>query len=60
MGSGASLAGVLNDLTAIIASAIGWMGDYMDVVADNPLLLLFVCLPIVGLGIGLLKRMISL
>lgn len=60
MGTGASLAGVLNDITYIISSAIGWMGSYMDVIADNPLLLVFITLPIVGLGICLIRRMINL
>lgn len=55
-----TIASVLADIGTIVTEAISWMGDYMTVVTDNPLLLVFVCLPVVGLGIGLLKRMISL
>lgn len=55
-----TVATVLADIGTIVTEAISWMGDYMTVVTDNPLLLVFVCLPVVGLGIGLLKRMISL
>lgn len=56
------LAGVLANVTEIVSSAISWLGSYIGVItaSGNELLLLLVCIPLVGLGIGLLRRMISL
>lgn len=55
-----TLASILSDVGSIVTAAIGWIGDYVSAIAGSPLLLLFVIVPICGLGIGLIKRMISL
>lgn len=55
-----TLASILSDVGSIVTAAISWIGDYIEAIAANPLLLLFVIVPLVGLGIGLIKRMISL
>lgn len=56
------MSAVLSNVTSIVSSAISWLTSYIGVVTatGNELLLLFVCVPLVGLGVGLLKRMISL
>lgn len=56
------MAGLINNASALIASAIDWMGQYVTAISatGNELLLLFTILPLVGLGIGLIKRMISM
>lgn len=51
---------LLNQVSAIVTEAISWIGDFVTVVTSTPLLLLFVTMPLVGLGIGLLKRLIKL
>lgn len=56
------MASILASTTSIVTSAIGWMGSYVTAITSsgNEILLLFVCVPLVGMGIGLIKRMISL
>lgn len=44
----------------IVTQSISWIGDYVQVVTDNPLILAFVIVSFVGLGVGLIKRMIRL
>lgn len=56
------MSAVLTNVSSIVTSAISWLTSYIGVVTaqGNELLLLFVCVPLVGLGVGLLRRMISL
>ena len=52
---------VLSSVGSVVTAAVGWLGDFADVIAENDIILLLaVAIPLVGLGIGLLKRMISL
>lgn len=55
-----TIATVLETVTSVVTASIGWMNSYISEVMSNPLILLFVCIPLVGLGIGLIRRMISL
>lgn len=52
---------ILTAVSSIVTAAIGWMGDFVSAITStgNELILLFVVIPVVGLGIGLLKRLIS-
>lgn len=43
----------------IVTGALGWVGNVVNTVTGNPLLLLFIILPLVGLGIGLFRRIIN-
>lgn len=54
------MATILTSVGNVVTSAVGWMGSFLGTItaAGNEILLLFVLLPIVGLGIGLVKRMI--
>lgn len=56
------MAAILSNVGSIVTSAIGWMGSFITAIgsAGNELLMVFVCVPLVGLGIGLIRRMISL
>lgn len=54
------LGSIITQVGTVVTAAIGWMGDYLEVITDEPLLMLFVCLPVVGFGIGLVRRMIRL
>lgn len=55
------MSAILSNVSSIVTAAIGWMGDFVTAITatGNELLLLFVIVPFVGLGIGLLKRLIS-
>lgn len=57
---------ILDAVSSIFTAAIGWVGQVAGVItaqADGafkyPILLIFCVLPLVGLGVGLFKRLIS-
>lgn len=65
MGYGATLIppaspSVLSSVSSIITSAIEWLSAFVLCIVSNPLLLVFVVCVFVGLGIGLVKRIIRL
>lgn len=50
---------VLTNIGSVVTEAISWMGEFLEPITSNPVLFLFVCgLPCVGLGIGVLNRLI--
>lgn len=51
---------VLTEIGYIVTQGLTWAGSVVTFVMDNPLVLIFCGLPLVGLGIGMVKRMISL
>lgn len=48
---------ILAAITSIITAALGWVGDVVDVIEANPILLFAVLIPFVGIGISLLRRL---
>lgn len=46
-------------VSSIFTSAIGWVATVGTTIAGQPILLAFCALPLVGLGVGLFKRLIS-
>lgn len=54
------MAAILTAVGSIVTSAVSWMGSFLSTIttAGNEILLLFVLLPLVGLGVGLVKRML--
>ena len=51
---------IITSVTALVTAAIGWMGQIVDFVVAEPLTTLFVvAIPLVGLGIGYLRRLIG-
>lgn len=56
-----TLATVLESITTFFTSAIAWMGSVIQVIMENPMLLIMcVCIPIAGVAIGYLSRLIRL
>lgn len=53
------MSGLISDVTSIFNAAIGWVGTVASTVSSTPILLIFCLIPLVGLGIGLFKRMLS-
>lgn len=55
------MAGALAAITAVVTECISWINLYMGAVTaeGNELLLVFFALPLVGMGIGALKRLAS-
>lgn len=55
------MASAIEAITAVVTATVGWIGQYMGAVTatGNELLLIFFAMPLVGLGIGALKRLAS-
>lgn len=51
---------ILDSVGLIVTESIGWIGDYVTVITGQPLLLMFTVTGFVGLGVGLIKRLIRL
>lgn len=55
------MASAIASITAVVTACVGWIGQYMGAIMaeGNELLLVYFALPLVGLGIGALKRLAS-
>ena len=51
-----SIVGAVED---VFEAAVGWVGTVAETIADEPLLLIFCVIPLIGLGVGLFKRLIN-
>jgi hypothetical protein len=54
------MAGIITSIGSLVTGAISWLGSFVTEITSsgNELLLLFVITPFVGLGIGLIRRII--
>lgn len=50
---------LLTYIGQFITGAFGWVASVVTTVTSNPLILCAVLVPFVGLGVGLLKRLLS-
>lgn len=58
-----SLTGIplfLEHISSIVTGAVTWVQSYIGVVTAQPMLLLFLLVPMVGLGVGLFRRLLRL
>lgn len=55
-----TMSAILSDVGSIVTSSVSWMGSIVTFITSNPLVLMFVLLSVVGLGIGLLRRVLGL
>lgn len=55
------LAAVITAISAVVTATVGWIGDYMGAItaSGNELLLVFFAMPLVGIGIGAIKRLVG-
>lgn len=55
------LAAVIAAIGQVVTAVITWIGQYMGAITGqgNELLLIFFALPLVGLGIGAIKRLVG-
>lgn len=51
----------LANISTVVTACVGWVTEWMACInaAGNEVLLVYFCLPLVGLGIGALKRLAS-
>lgn len=53
------MSALMTTVGLIFTESIGWVSTVATTITDKPIILLFVVLPLVGLGIGLFKRLIN-
>lgn len=55
------MSALITSVTSIVTAAAGWVTSFVGVItaSGNEILLLFAVLPVVGLGVGLLRRLLS-
>lgn len=52
---------VISTISQLVHGAIGWVGEYLSLITGNDVLVLFcIALPLVGLGIGLIRRLVRI
>lgn len=55
------MASILSNVTTLVTSAITWAGQYLTMITGNDVLVLFcIALPLVGLGIGIIRRIVNI
>ena len=55
------MAEVMTTIGTFFTQSVTWMGDVLNVIVENPILLIMVVgMPIVGFAVGLLSRLIRL
>lgn len=55
-----TMATLLSNVTAFVTEAISWVSSFCTCITGQPLLLMFVIVAFVGLGVGLIRRLIRL
>lgn len=58
--AGYTLATLITDIGSMVTGAVSWIGSYVGAITGNPLILAFVIIAFVGLGVGLINRLIKL
>lgn len=54
------MSSLMNDVGTVVTKAISWMGDFASEITSNTILVLgVVAVPLVGLGAGLLGRLLK-
>jgi len=51
------MADLLANITLVVSEAANWMGSVASSVVATPIYMVFTAIPLVGLGIGLFKRL---
>lgn len=54
-----TVATLMASVGKIFTAAIGWVGTVGETIAGSPLLLTFCVIPLVGLGVGLFRRLLN-
>ena len=51
---------IISSVTSLVTAAVGWVNSFVGAITGQPLLLMFVITGFVGMGVGLIKRLIRL
>ena len=55
-----TLSNALANVNELFTCALNWAKDTLGMIVNQPILMLFLLVPFVGLGIGILRRIIRL
>lgn len=58
-GETVTISTILESVGDVFAASIDWVGSVATTVVGEPILLLFAVIPLVGLGVGMFKRLIN-
>lgn len=53
------MSAIITAVGDVFTAAIGWVGTVSTTIAAQPLLLMFTIIPLVGLGVGLFRRLLN-
>lgn len=53
-----TLATILADAGSMVTSSVTWIGSFVGAITSNPLIEAFVIVSFVGLGVGLIQRLV--
>lgn len=56
----ATVTSVLTDIGTVVTQAMQWATSVAEFIVGTPIVMVFISVALVGLGVGLIKRMISL
>lgn len=51
---------LITAITSLVTASTSWVTSFVNLITGQPLLLLFVITGFVGLGVGLIKRIIKI
>lgn len=60
VGLASTIADVYDTLRAMVEGVLAWSGSMIDVVMNNSIILVPILFALVGLGVGLLRRLTNL
>lgn len=56
-----AMSAFLTEIGTFFTQSVTWLGDILDVIVQNPaLLVMVIAMPVVGFAVGLLSRLIRL
>ena len=53
------MSAILTEIGLVVTAAAGWASDVGTTIVGTPILMVGCCVPLVGLGIGLFKRLFN-
>ena len=53
------MTGIIATVTLIVTAAAEWAASFGTMIVETPILMLFAAIPLVGLGVGLFKRLLN-
>ena len=55
-----TMATILSNVSSFVTEAISWVTSFCTCITSQPLLLMFVIVAFVGLGVGLIQRLVRI